>query len=100
MLLKLEEDLFDALVEETSEKMGYRREFVEKDFYVVTILKEIVTKDDRFVFKGGTSLSKCYHLIDRFSEDIDLASSELKLTTSQRRKLIGHIVNGIEGLGF
>ncbi|MCQ2797320.1 MAG: nucleotidyl transferase AbiEii/AbiGii toxin family protein [Bacilli bacterium] len=100
MLLSDDEQLFKELLKRTRRHFNIDEAFVEKDFYVVTILKEIVAKDDRFVFKGGTSLSKCYHLIDRFSEDIDLASSELKLTTSQRRKLIRHIVNGIEGLGF
>lgn len=49
---------------------------VEKDFWVCWLLKEIYSIPEfkgRLVFKGGTSLSKCFNLIQRFSEDIDLA---------------------------
>lgn len=48
---------------------------VEKDFRVCWILKRLFAEPalkDHMVFKGGTSLSKVYRLIDRFSEDIDL----------------------------
>ena len=48
---------------------------VEKDFWVCWVLKKLFadpTLHDRLVFKGGTSLSKVYKLIDRFSEDVDL----------------------------
>jgi hypothetical protein len=48
---------------------------VEKDFWVCWILKRLFaepTLKDQMVFKGGTSLSKVFGLIDRFSEDIDL----------------------------
>ncbi len=49
---------------------------IEKDFWVCWLLKELFTSaefDGWLVFKGGTSLSKCFNLIQRFSEDIDLA---------------------------
>ncbi|MDR1422413.1 MAG: nucleotidyl transferase AbiEii/AbiGii toxin family protein [Coriobacteriales bacterium] len=48
---------------------------VEKDFWVCWTLSQLFSKSqlkDSLVFKGGTSLSKAYHLIERFSEDIDL----------------------------
>jgi hypothetical protein len=48
---------------------------VEKDFWVCWILKRLFSEPElqgQMVFKGGTSLSKVYGLIDRFSEDIDL----------------------------
>lgn len=48
---------------------------VEKDFWVCWALKQIFSHPDRrdkLLFKGGTSLSKVFGLIDRFSEDIDL----------------------------
>ena len=48
---------------------------IEKDFWLVQVLR-ILYQDDSFsknhVFKGGTSLSKCYQLIRRFSEDLDI----------------------------
>jgi hypothetical protein len=47
--------------------------FVEKDYWITEILRVIAkTLPDRAVFKGGTSLSKGWGLLDRFSEDIDL----------------------------
>ncbi len=48
---------------------------VEKDFWVCWALKRIFSDEflaENVLFKGGTSLSKCYGLIQRFSEDIDL----------------------------
>ncbi|MBY0245441.1 MAG: nucleotidyl transferase AbiEii/AbiGii toxin family protein [Sphingobacteriaceae bacterium] len=50
-------------------------ELIEKDYWVVYMLKNLFANpiiNSYLVFKGGTSLSKCFKLIDRFSEDIDL----------------------------
>jgi hypothetical protein len=53
--------------------LGLRPAFIEKDYYVTEALREIaIIGGDRVIFKGGTSLSKGWGLIDRFSEDIDL----------------------------
>ena len=46
---------------------------IEKDYYVTITLKSLSDKLEDMVFKGGTSLTKCYQLLDRFSEDIDLS---------------------------
>lgn len=49
---------------------------VEKDFWVCWILKQLFSMEElsgRLLFKGGTSLSKVFHAINRFSEDVDLA---------------------------
>ena len=59
-----------------SEKLGYPAYVIEKDFWVTYILDTLFNRIEhkhRILFKGGTSLSKCYKLIDRFSEDIDLS---------------------------
>jgi hypothetical protein len=51
-------------------------EIIEKDFWVVWILGRLFSLEkvrSYLTFKGGTSLSKVYGLIDRFSEDIDLS---------------------------
>ena len=45
---------------------------------------ELTKSELPFVFKGGTSLSKAYALIDRFSEDIDLSMSR-KITESEKK---------------
>ena len=52
---------------------GLRPAIIEKDYYVTEALRIIAkTAGDRVIFKGGTSLSKGWNLIQRFSEDIDL----------------------------
>ncbi|MDD3148061.1 MAG: nucleotidyl transferase AbiEii/AbiGii toxin family protein [Candidatus Riflebacteria bacterium] len=59
----------------TAGKMRVVDAVIEKDFWACFVLKEIFADQamrDTFLFKGGTSLSKCYSLIKRFSEDIDL----------------------------
>lgn len=53
------------------------------------------------IFKGGTSLSKCYKVINRFSEDIDLnIDTQSKPTEGQRKKLKENIVSIIDEFGF
>jgi predicted nucleotidyltransferase component of viral defense system len=49
--------------------------FIEKDYWVTHVLKNLSQSShrDEVIFKGGTSLSKAYNYIERFSEDIDLA---------------------------
>jgi hypothetical protein len=63
------------LLSQTAARMGVDPVIVEKDLWVCAILGVLFTHPetrDRFVFKGGTSLSKVYGVIQRFSEDIDL----------------------------
>ena len=60
---------------ETAVKKGMTPAVVEKDFWVTWTLGKIFINPDLnsiLKFKGGTSLSKVYGLIERFSEDIDL----------------------------
>lgn len=63
------------LFSETARMMHTTNAIIEKDFWVVWVLDKIFS-DDRLkkilMFKGGTSLSKVFDLIGRFSEDIDL----------------------------
>lgn len=52
---------------------GLRAAIIEKDYYVTEALRIIAaTAGEKVIFKGGTSLSKGWNLIERFSEDIDL----------------------------
>ena len=61
----------------------------------------MVELQPNIVFKGGTSLSKCYKIIKRFSEDIDLnINTESKPTEGQRKKLKENIVSIVNELGF
>ena len=72
MYLHDNKDVFAEIIQQARIEYGYEREITEKDYYVSMFLKEICKTDIDFVFKGGTSLSKCYQVINRFSEDIDL----------------------------
>jgi hypothetical protein len=61
---------------QTAERMGLAPQIVEKDFWVCWTLRELFALPDigsMLIFKGGTSLSKAYRLIERFSEDVDVS---------------------------
>ena len=74
MKLHLDKKLFSDAVLFTAQKMGIPPEYVEKDYWVTLALHRIFNSNlrEKVVFKGGTALSKCYGIIERFSEDIDL----------------------------
>lgn len=64
-----------ALFQNTAAKMGLTEAIIEKDYWVCFMLDYLFHRckwKDNIAFKGGTSLSKAYGLIERFSEDIDL----------------------------
>ncbi len=65
-----------ALFQETATRMGPAPAIIEKDFWVCWALSRLFTPAARrpaMLFKGGTSLSKVYGFIERFSEDVDLS---------------------------
>ena len=86
------------VIEQTALKYGLSKQIIEKDLWVSTILEIIFTLPfaNKLVFKGGTSLSKVWRVIDRFSEDIDLAIDrsllgfEGDLTIRQIKKCVKH----------
>ncbi|AVM42743.1 nucleotidyl transferase AbiEii/AbiGii toxin family protein [Fastidiosipila sanguinis] len=68
------EDL-KVLIVNTARKKNISEVIIEKDYWVTIILDYLFNENkwkEYFTFKGGTSLSKCFGLIERFSEDIDL----------------------------
>lgn len=85
-LHKENRELFRDAILLTSERLGVSEDIVEKDYYVTLILKKLSTIEYPIVFKGGTSLSKAFHVIDRFSEDIDITFTE-HLGEARRKKL-------------
>ena len=62
------------LLDSGAEALGKNSFLLEKDIYICCVLQKLFNCKELkpVVFKGGTSLSKCFHLIDRFSEDIDI----------------------------
>lgn len=91
MFLHKEEELFREVMETAAAELKIPVSIVEKDYYITMVLKGLSQKAPECVFKGGTSLSKCYHVIDRFSEDIDISFSDT-LTQGERRKLKNEII--------
>ena len=73
---------FSELIQLTATHFGILPEFIEKDYWITLILKNLSQSShaNSVVFKGGTSLSKGYRIINRFSEDIDIALLDEKLT--------------------
>ena len=74
MNLHLDKDNFEGAIVAAAEHFGIPEIFIEKDYWVTYALHQLFHSDvkDLIVFKGGTSLSKCYNVIQRFSEDIDI----------------------------
>ncbi|RON48517.1 hypothetical protein BK666_08825 [Pseudomonas frederiksbergensis] len=75
MKLHIDKALFVELAQVAAQHLQVPEAYVEKDYWVTRALKHLSESPDAtvVVFKGGTSLSKAYKLINRFSEDIDLA---------------------------
>ncbi len=93
--LNLPKNKQQELFKQLSVKTGIQPQAIEKDAWVTLVLRIIFGTQisEYLVFKGGTSLSKAYKLIQRFSEDIDLAINreylgfQGELTKGQIRKL-------------
>lgn len=106
MTLHENEKLFRQSVEFTAQQMGIPTIYVEKDYWVTYVLKVLFTSElkSKLVFKGGTALSKCFQLIDRFSEDVDLvilrnevdSGYELKKTITKVSKILNKTLPEIE----
>ena len=74
-IAKLPSEEREILFQNAAARKGMNAAIIEKDFWVCLTLDYLFHKcpwKKAFAFKGGTSLSKVYSLIDRFSEDIDL----------------------------
>jgi predicted nucleotidyltransferase component of viral defense system len=63
-----------SILQTCAGKLGRRPEHLEKDVWICWVLQALFTMPDRLpmAFKGGTSLSKVYGAIRRFSEDVDV----------------------------
>ena len=91
MYLHEDKDIFIDAVQKTHEETGIEPAIIEKDYYVSMMLRLLAASNIGFVFKGGTSLSKAYKVIERFSEDIDLTVTT-KPTQGQRIKMVDTVL--------
>jgi predicted nucleotidyltransferase component of viral defense system len=73
--LALSEQQRKIMLDQAAQLSGITAKAIEKDWWVTLTLKALFQTPYavHLAFKGGTSLSKCWNLIERFSEDIDLA---------------------------
>ncbi|WP_031480463.1 nucleotidyl transferase AbiEii/AbiGii toxin family protein [Maridesulfovibrio frigidus] len=94
MKLHESEELFKDAIQATAEHLRLQNIFIEKDYWLTLALYRIAQTDlaDATVFKGGTSLSKAYGCIERFSEDVDLAViTDKDRPANQTKKLLKRI---------
>lgn len=104
--MKLHEDpeQFHSLIQSAAAEFGLKQFQIEKDYYVSLVLKNLVKEYPSVVFKGGTSLSKCYDVIKRFSEDLDLTlplpGSGYNLSRTEKRNFKATILQVISNLNF
>ncbi len=93
MRLHENKNLFAELIQGTASGIGLPQIYIEKDYWVTKSLRALARSEysDDAVFKGGTSLSKAYRLIDRFSEDIDLAIIRKNQIGNAHKALIKNI---------
>lgn len=92
-------DYWRKAIQAVASEKHRNRQMVEKDVVQSFFLSEISKNNSSLVFKGGTSLSKAFLLIDRFSEDIDL-SADHKLTEAERKTIYQLITRTAEKMGF
>jgi hypothetical protein len=93
--LKVEDDRKKLVYEQVAANQGLPPIAIEKGFWVTLVLESVfgIKQAENMVFKGGTSLSKGWNLIQRFSEDVDLAVDRKafgfdgKLGSSKRTRL-------------
>ena len=94
MYLHKDHALFKDVITRISKENNSNPDFIEKDYYITVILKSLLAKCPAIVFKGGTSLSKCFGVINRFSEDIDISFKE-HIGESKRNRLKNKIIKSI-----
>jgi predicted nucleotidyltransferase component of viral defense system len=106
MNLHSNQQLFRDAVEATSQRINIPEIYIEKDYWVTVALHAIFHSliGDQVVFKGGTALSKCHKLIERFSEDVDIvvlsspgeSGNQLKNKIKEVTKAVSTVIPEIE----
>jgi len=106
--MKLHEnnELFTDAILATSQFLDLPEIIIEKDYWITVALYEIFHSSmaDQAVFKGGTALSKCNKLIERFSEDIDIVvlrkegetDNQLKRKIRNLTRIVDSVIPEIE----
>lgn len=88
---------FSDAIRAASERLNIAAIYIEKDYWITKILQQLsrTPQANNIVWKGGTSLSKGYGLIDRFSSDIDVAVLADGMNGNQIKTLISKVNKGM-----
>lgn len=102
MNLHLNPKAFNELIIGAANELAIPAPIIEKDYFVTLSLRQLAQKIPNMVFKGGTSLTKCYQLLDRFSEDIDISYTAESGTPgdARKRQLKKAVTSTMDDLGF
>lgn len=100
MVLHNDKENFDIAIKAASRHFNVSPAIIEKDYYVTLVLSELAKQVPDMLFKGGTSLSKCHKIIDRFSEDIDITLDSNHQSQGKRKNLKYTIIEICSTLGL
>lgn len=100
MVLHNDKEIFDIAIKAASRHFNVSPAIIEKDYYVTLVLSELAKQVPDLLFKGGTSLSKCHKIIDRFSEDIDITLDSNHQSQGKRKNLKYTIIEICNTLGL
>ena len=97
MMLHEDRYAFLAILNRVHDVSGVRPDILEKDYYVSMLLRELAEKQNELpaYFKGGTALYKAQKSIRRFSEDIDLTVNIENCSSTQAKRWIVSLRNGM-----
>lgn len=90
MKLHNDKKLFADTIRAASQHLNIIPIYIEKDYWITLVLSELAKSKyaESIVFKGGTSLSKGYDLINRFSEDVDIAIIDESIKSGNEVKVL------------
>jgi hypothetical protein len=90
---------FEGAITAAAQSLGLAPLFVEKDYWVTQVLRSLHERNPgAFVLKGGTSLSKGYGLIERFSEDVDILMLPTRGdSAASRERLLAQVADQVAG---
>lgn len=94
-------EFFREVILLAAKAQGLNQALIEKDYWVTWVLRNLADSPlaSQVVFKGGTSLSKAYRLVDRFSEDVDLAVLLAGRTPSAIKALLREVHQAAVAMG-
>lgn len=99
--LTLKDEQRRSTIEQTAQKLGLPLKAIEKDWWVTQTLRALFSTPSRefLIFRGGTSLSKCWNLIERFSEDVDIGLNANAFGETYMENPRGKFITRLKRLG-